>query len=166
MADKDNVYVHRLYKVKCDQGTMSNYLNVKTDHGVVWMAPPNQENNQYHEDKLALMNACDYEPKENVVHLGRCNSPTNMGNLVDKEELIMGCLLYAAMGPVAAVGILGLKHLLGCGGCKCEPIISDAWDGVDESMLIDGVPSITEGSCLFCRNGGTITIEPVEQEQG
>lgn len=149
----ENVYVHRLYRAKCDCGTMSNYLNVKTDHGSVWMAQC--EDGGTYDSKQPFMNACDFVPKENVIHFGRCNSDSNMGNIIDKEEIIMNALI-----PGSAV----LKHLMGCDGCKCKPIISDAWSEVDDSFLINGVPIITEDSRLYCRNGGVITIEPVEGE--
>lgn len=149
----DNVYIHRLYKAKCDCGTMSNYLNVVKDHGTVWMAAC--EPGATHDDKWAFMNACDFVPKENVIHFGRCNSKANMGNHMDKEEFIMNILL-----PGSAI----LKELMGCGGCKCQPIVSDAWGNVDDTVLVNGVPILTEKSRLYCRNGGTITIEPVDTE--
>ncbi len=154
----DSNYVYRLYKAKCDCGTMSNYLNVVEDHGFAWKAVC--EDTEYVESVRPYMNATDFVPKENITHFGRCNSETNKGNIYDKEEIIM-CLL----GPITALAVL-IKNQTGCAGCKCKPIVSDAWGDVDDQILVNGVPIITEKSKLYCRNGGVITIEPVDGGEG
>ncbi|MBQ3164393.1 MAG: DUF4280 domain-containing protein [Lachnospiraceae bacterium] len=153
MGEENKVYTCRLAKAKCDKGTMSNYLNVKTDHGIVWekTCDPGKTN----DDKQPFMNACDYKEGDNVVHFGRCNSDTNPGNKVDLEEILFG--------PVVTLA----KDLIGCGGCKCKPILIDVWENVDKTHLVGGVPALTQESTLYCRNGGTITImtqEEVEAE--
>ena len=150
---EEKIYVHRLYKAVCDQGTMSNYLNVVEDHGVVWMA--NCDPGDTYDNVQPLMNACDYVPKENVIHFGRCNSKTNMGNILDKEELLVSMLMPGSMV---------LKKLMGCSGCKCKPIVTECWEVEDKKVLVNGVPILTEKSRLYCRNGGVITIEPVEKK--
>ena len=152
MAEKP--YVRRLYRAECDCGTMSNYLNVKTDHGSAWLAQC--DNNETQDSKQPFMNACDNVPKENVIHFGRCNSKTNMGNVIDKEEIIMNCLIP---------GSFLLKKLMGCDGCKCKPIVSECWSEVYDGLLINGVPILTEDSRLYCRNGGVITIVPYDREE-
>ncbi|MCI7791969.1 MAG: DUF4280 domain-containing protein [Lachnospiraceae bacterium] len=152
MGEENKVYVCRLAKAKCDKGTMSNYLNVKIDHGIVWekSCDPGKTN----DDKQPFMNACDYKEGDNVVHFGRCNSDTNPGNKVDLEEIVIGA---------AAAPLVMAKELLGCGGCKCKPILTDVWENVDKTHLIGGVPALTQESTLYCRNGGTITIMTQEE---
>ena len=154
----DSNYVFRFYRAKCDCGSMSNYLNVLNDHGFVWkMLEAEKDDTDYVESARPYMNATDFVVKESVTHFGRCSSEVNKGNIFDKVEFIMGLLLP---------GSTLLKKAMGCDGCKCKPIISDAWGEVDKEILVNGVPIITEKSKLYCRNGGVITIEPVESDQG
>lgn len=152
--EEKKVYACRLEKARCDKGTMSNYLNVKTDHGIVWEIA--REAGNTNDDKRPIMNACDYKEGENIVHFGRCNSVMNPGNMFDLEERVIG----SVAAPAVAV-----KELMGCGGCKCKPILINVWENVDKTHLVGGVPVITRNSTLYCRNGGTITIMTEEEEK-
>lgn len=151
MGEENKIYTCRLAKARCDKGTMSNYLNVKTDHGIVW--EKNCDAGKTCDDKQPFMNACDYKEGDNVVHFGRCNSDTNPGNMFDMEEAIIG----------AIPGVNLVKNLIGCGGCKCKPILIEVWENVDKTHLVGGVPALTQDSTLYCRNGGTITIMTQEE---
>lgn len=152
MADK-KVYVSRLYKAKCNMGTMENYLNLKQDHGIAWITQ--NEPGKTYDNIQPLLTACDYKAEENVIHFGRCESNDNPGNVFDFEEFVVGTLMP---------GSLLLKELMGCGGCKCKPLITDVWSAVDDTHLVNGVPILTEDSKLYCRNGGVIEICPANTE--
>lgn len=146
-------YVCRLRKAKCDCGTMENYLNVEKDHGIVW--EKECDPGEAWENKQPFMNANDMEPKKNIIHFGRCNSDSNPGNEFDLEEAVMGVLL-----PGSTI----IKNLIGCGGCKCKPVIVQAWQLGADSHLVEGAPCLTDESTVFCRNGGFIEIVEVEEE--
>lgn len=145
MSEKS--YVTRLRKAKCNLGTMENYLNVKTDHGIIW--EKSCDPGDACDNLQPFMNANDMQPDDNIVHFGRCNSSENPGNKFDMEELIIGSMIP---------GSTLIKHLIGCGGCKCRPMTLKCWVNVDDAHMIEGAPSLTDDSVLFCRYGGIITI--------
>ena len=61
MSD-DLQYITRLMRIRCDKGTMDNYINVDRDHGVLAGG-----------DLQALLNANDHT-KKNIIHCGNCES--------------------------------------------------------------------------------------------
>lgn len=62
-------YITRLCEGQCTMGTMKNYLNLPTDHGII-----------FNDEDHPLMNANDHMPNQHVIHFGRCSSPLNPGN--------------------------------------------------------------------------------------
>lgn len=146
MGEK-KIYGHRLIKAKCSMGTMENWINVKTDHGIVWETGGDPK--EYCADKQPLINAGDFKEGDNIPHFGRCNSDENPGNIFDAEELLMSVLV-----PGSTI----LKSLMGCGGCKCKPILINTWENADNAHLVGGVPALTKDSHLYCRNGGVIKL--------
>lgn len=151
MSTGKDQYVTRLMKAKCSCGSMSNYLNIPKDHGVIFSSPDSP-----------ILNANDHEPDKNIVHFGRCNSSKNPTNQLDDALSVLG---------IFCPGIIGskmLKKLMGCEGCKCKPKTITPWNNVKDGYSTDGAPAITTESTLTCYYGGTIEIEieqPAEGEQ-
>lgn len=141
MAVGKEQYVYRLMKAKCSCGSkdFSQFLNVKTDHGVV-----------FNDKEYPLMNANDHVSGENIYSFGRCKSICN------PDARSMGSVL---LGPV--LGWVGAITI----GCKCQPLTPFPWVQVDEDYYIDGAPALTINSVLHCANGGEITITLEAQEQ-
>ncbi len=133
-------YVNRLMKVKCSCGNkdFAQFLNVKTDHGVIFADP-----------EYPLMNANDHVSGENIYTFGRCKSLCNPH----------GRLGSALLGPV--FGTLAKATL----GCKCEPLTPFPWVQVNEEYYIDGAPALMINSVLHCAYGGEITITLEAEEQ-
>lgn len=154
MSEK-KIYGYRLIKAKCSMGTMENWVNIKDDHGIVWETGADPQN--FCADKQPLINAADFKEGDNIPHFGRCNSEENPGNKFDLEEAFVGALI-----PGSTI----IKELIGCGGCKCKPIIIDPWEGGDKRHLVGGVPALTKESRLYCRNGGYIflVVEETKEE--
>ncbi len=133
-------YVYRTMKAKCSCGDkkFSQYLNLKTDHGVV-----------FNDKEYPLMNANDHVSGENIFTFGRCKSLCNPHGR-------LGCALLGPLfGPLAKMTI----------GCKCEPLTPFPWVQVDEDYYIDGAPALMVNSVLHCAYGGEITITLEDPEQ-
>ena len=80
-------YVIRTMKAKCDQGTMENYLNVDTGHGVLYEGQP-------------VLNANDHIENVNLTPFGDCKSKAIY--LEAQKEILsqMGGGLIPALGAV------------------------------------------------------------------
>lgn len=141
----DTKYVTRLALGQCSMGTMTNYLNLPEDHGVI-------KNDMDH----PLMNANDHEPGKHVIHFGRCNSQANPGNSFNLGSALLGSLLP---------GSTLIKNLIGCGGCKCTPMTFMPWVEKQKEHLLEGAPALTVDSKLMCFYGGEITILPPEDAE-
>lgn len=143
----DEKYVTRLVLAKCSMGTMTNYLNLPMDHGIL-----------FNDADHPIMNANDHEGGDgkNVVHFGRCNSKTNPGNQFNLGNAIMGLLMP---------GSLILKKLLGCSGCKCCPMTLQPWIENKKNHMVEGAPCLTDKSTLVCYYGGIISILPPEEAE-
>jgi hypothetical protein len=133
-------YVTRLRMAKCSMGTMTNYLNLPKDHGVIFT-----------NEEFPIMNSNDHVPEQHVIHFGRCNSNKNIENVASAVKTILNPFLW---------GSTILKKVTGVGGCKCNPKTFQPWIQDKEDYLIDGAPAITENSQLVCYYGGIITVEP------
>lgn len=133
-------YVTRLVKVECSMGSMKNPLNVTKDHGVVW---------EQESVMLPIMNANDHTSGENVIHFGRCKSDKNPGNSFSLESMVMSVLI-----PGSSL----LKSLMGCDGCKCEPMTLTPWVNTSTKHMVEGAPGIISESKLTCYYGGIISI--------
>lgn len=137
MASGKEQYVCRLMKAKCSCGDQkfSQYLNLKTDHGVL-----------FNDSDHPLMNANDHVSGENIYTFGRCKSLSN------PHSAMGGNIVGSILGPLGGMAARGLF------GCKCEPLTPFPWVQVDEDYYIDGAPALTINSVLHCAYGGEITI--------
>lgn len=142
-------YLRRLIKVECEYGNMANYLNVETDHGVIWYSV--DENGDVN-NELPFMNANDHEGDVNLMCFGRCHSEENKVCGGDRAFHIGS--LMDALGT--AVGL--------CDGYKCTPYCSQPWFNTKDNVILDGAPAITSDSIVTCYYGGHIKIEQVKQE--
>ena len=133
------IYVTRMMKAKCTCGSMSNYLNLPKDHGII------QADNDH-----PLMNANDHIADENIVHFGRCSSKMNPENIAN------GIASFVAPGLSL---INSVKKLVGCEGCKCRPKTVLPWVITNDDYIIDGAPVLTKDSTLPCFYGGIISID-------
>lgn len=137
-------YVYRLMKVKCSCGSkdFTQFLNLKTDHGIV-----------FNDKEYPLMNANDHVQEENIYTFGRCKSVCNPNGRT-MGKLLGGSVLGPLLGCISAITI----------GCKCQPLTPFSWIGTDDDYFIDGAPALTVNSVLHCAYGGEITIT-LEAEQ-
>lgn len=144
---KEN-YSRRMIVVKCSYGTQENYLNVKTDHGIIC-----RKIGQGADSELCpFMNANDHIAGENIIHFGRCISPYNKIFALESKRI-------GQIGDVVdGIGIaLGLNE-----GYMCEPQTDIAWKKVSDKTFIEGVPAITDASELTCYYGGIIRVSEVQ----
>ncbi|MFI3172760.1 MAG: PAAR-like protein [Eubacteriales bacterium] len=138
-------YVYRLMCARCDCGTMDNYLNIKKDHGIL-----------VNEDMQPILNANDHT-NDNVIHFGDCNSDCN-------PELYLRKGLFTMLGGPTGFLLGEALDKLGVMSIKCKPQTPNPWEFTDETHMIDGAPAITLQSELSCKNGGTITIAPLNAD--
>lgn len=143
-------YVTRLVTVECSYGTTFNYLNVKTDHGVIWYGVDEEGNVS---EERPLMNANDHEGDVNILCFGRCKSPSNKIFGGDRSFHI-GSLMDALGTAIGA-----------CEGYKCTPYCSRSWAKVVNNVLLDGAPAITSESYVTCYYGGKIKVKIDTQEE-
>lgn len=141
-SQDDEIYVHRLMKASCSCGSMDNYLNIKTDHGVL-----------AGEDQQPLMNANDHIAGENVIHFGNCNSNKN------PERVFRTLLVGSLLGPLTSV-ILAKTGIM---SFKCTPKTDEVWEETNENNILEGAPALLTKSCLTCRYGGVIIIVPEDE---
>ncbi len=137
-------YLRRLIKVKCEYGNMANYLNVETDHGVIWyMVDENGNVNQ----ELPFMNANDHEGDVNLMCFGRCSAPSNK-IFGGKRDFQIGSIMDGLTG-----------------GYMCTPYCSQPWVTSNAKNILDGAPAIAVDSSVTCYYGGVIRFyeEPVEE---
>ncbi len=152
-------YITRLMKMECDKGTVKNYINVDTDHGV--LAGGN-------DDAQPVMNANDHTSKH-VIHFGKCKSESN------PERAFRELLVKALLGPAGAFltgPMLDKLEELGILTYQCKPNTPQPWIDTNKDCIIEGAPALTMDSQLACRYGGCITFAPLdtvdvnEQEAG
>ncbi len=145
-------YVTRLVTVECSYGTTFNYLNVETDHGVIWYGLDEEGNVS---EERPLMNANDHKGDVNILCFGRCKSPSNKVFGGDRDFHI-GSLMDALGSAIGA-----------CEGYKCTPYCSRSWAQVVNNVLLDGAPAITSDSNVTCYYGGEIKVKiQTEEESG
>ena len=99
----ENGYVHRLMRIRCSHGSIDNYINIPTDHGV--MAG---------EDQQPLLNANDHIAGQNVIHFGKCDSDENPERVFRKAlvgSLLGGPLLGGLVSDVLEkTGIMSFDY--------------------------------------------------------
>lgn len=145
MGNDDPKYITRLMKMECDKGTVRNYINVGTDHGVLAGGPC---------DAQPVMNANDHTSK-NIIHLGKCKSELN------PERKFRELIVKALMGPAGAFltgPMLDKLEEMGILTYQCRPNTPNPWLETNEDCLLEGAPALTMNSQLACRYGGTITF--------
>lgn len=143
----DNKYVHRLMRARCSCGSMDNYLNIETDHGVL-----------AGEDQEPLMNANDHIAGVNVIHFGNCNSDENPER-VFRKNLVGGLLGGGLLGGLVSDAL----EDIGIMSFKCTPKTDEVWEQTNDRNILDGAPALLMGSCLTCRYGGSITLVPEDE---
>lgn len=138
-GDNEPRYITRLMKMECSMGTVKNYINVGTDHGV--LAGGNC-------DAQPVMNANDHTSK-NVIHFGNCNSEKNPERSFRKGlvALLTGAGGYILMKQLEKMGVITYK---------CKPNTPRPWINANEDCIIEGAPALTMQSQLACRYGGEI----------
>ena len=147
MSD-DLQYITRLMRIRCDKGTMDNYINVDRDHGVLAGG-----------DLQPVLNANDHT-KKNIIHCGNCESEEN------PERMFRKGLVAGLMGPVgflAAGSVTDLLEDVGIMTCKCKPNTPQPWIFTNEDNILEGAPALTMKSKLACRYGGVISFVPLNE---
>lgn len=145
---EDPKYITRLMRIRCDKGTMDNYINIETDHGVVAGA-----------DQQPVLNANDHTDK-NIIHCGNCESDEN------PERMFRKAAVSALMGPAGFFigdAVTDLLEDVGIMTCKCRPNTPVPWIFTNESNVLDGAPALTMDSKVACRYGGVIEFVPLEE---
>lgn len=145
--ENKNNYVHRLMRIRCNHGSMDNYINIEQDHGVL-----------AGEEQQPLMNANDHIAGVNVIHFGNCNSDENPERMFRKS--LVGTLLG---GPVLGGLVSNVLEDIGIMSFKCTPKTDEVWEQTNDRNILDGAPALLMGSCLTCRYGGTIEFVPLDQ---
>lgn len=138
----DQKYVTRLMRAYCTSGSMSNYLNIDWDHGILVGA-----------DLQPLMNANDHVAGRHVIHFGNCGSDQN------PERMFRKALVGGFLGGVVA----DFLEDVGIMACKCKPNTPNPWEFVNEKSIVEGAPALMFGSVLTCRYGGCIKLLPEDQ---
>lgn len=144
----DPKYITRLMRIRCSKGTMDNYINVGTDHGVLAGA-----------DQQPVLNANDHT-KENLIHCGNCESDANPERMLKKK------LVASLMGPAGLVAgdmLTAAMEKLGIMPCKCKPNTPLPWIFTNENNILEGAPALTMDSKIACRYGGVIEFVPLNE---
>ncbi|MGN0304666.1 MAG: PAAR-like protein [Lachnospiraceae bacterium] len=147
MAD-DPKYITRLMRIRCSKGTMDNYINVGTDHGV--LAGP---------DLLPVLNANDHT-EENIIHCGNCESDEN------PERMFRKALVSSSMGVIGLLAgdmVTDFLEDVGIMTCKCKPNTPVPWLFTNEHNILEGAPALTMNSKVACRYGGIIEFVPLDE---
>lgn len=143
----ENGYVHRLMRIRCSHGSIDNYINIPTDHGV--MAG---------EDQQPLLNANDHIAGQNIIHFGKCDSDENPERVFRKA--LVGSLLG---GPLLGGLVSDVLEKTGIMSFDCKPKTDEVWEETNDRNILDGAPALLMKSCLTCRYGGIITLVPLDE---
>ncbi len=155
--DVGKKYVVYGMRLKCDQGTMENYLSTDVGHGIVYQGQP-------------AMNANDHEQGIHLTHFGDCNSKKVFEEAKkeadEKYKAEEGDGFFTKAGKwlaknatKAAVGIRANFM-----SNKCELVTPLPWIFTSEDHMIDGAPALLMESLCPCALGGVISIVPVVEE--
>ena len=144
-------YITRLMLIQCDKGTMSNYINVGQDHGV--LAGGNY-------DGQPVLNANDHTDK-NIMSFGNCKSEMHPERGF-RETLVKALIDINGTMIMIKDEIIDVMENLGIMAYKCKPNTPTPWTDCNEHCILDGAPALTMHSQLTCRYEGTITFVPIE----
>lgn len=150
MSEGKKYIVHGV-KAECNEGTMQNYINTDTGHGVLYQGQP-------------LLNANDHMPKVNLTHFGDCNSKKiyekAKEQVDEKYKAEEGDGFFSKAGKfiakTASKTVLDVKETFGIHKCELDTPIP--WMFCNSEHMIDGAPALTEDSQCPCRYGGIIRI--------
>ncbi len=150
-------YVVYGMRLKCDQGTMENYLSTDVGHGVVYQGQP-------------VMNANDHEQGIHLTHFGDCNSKKVFEEAKkeadEKYKAEEGDGFFTKAGKWlaknATKAAVNIKANLMSN--KCEMVTPLPWLFTSEDHTIDGAPALLMESLCPCALGGVISIVPVVEE--
>lgn len=150
MSEGKKYIVHGV-KAECNEGTMQNYINTDTGHGVLYQGQP-------------LLNANDHLPKVNFTHFGDCNSKKiyekAKEQVDEKYKAEEGDGFFSKAGKfiakTASKTVLDVKETFGIHKCELDTPIP--WMFCNSEHMIDGAPALTEDSQCPCRYGGIIRI--------
>lgn len=148
MSD-DLQYITRLMRIRCDKGTMDNYINVDRDHGVLAGG-----------DLQPVLNANDHT-KKNIIHCGKCRSDGNPERMIRKDMVISGLTISGAF--LFAESLADFLEDTGIITCKCRPNTPRPWIFTNEDNILEGAPALTMKSKLACRYGGVISFVPLDE---
>lgn len=144
-------YITRLMLIQCDKGTMSNYINVGQDHGV--LAGENY-------DGQPVLNANDHTDK-NIMSFGNCKSEMHPERGF-RETLVKAFININGTMIMMKDEIIDIMENLGIMAYKCKPNTPTPWTDCNEHCILDGAPALTIQSQLTCRYEGTITFVPIK----
>lgn len=154
-AINENGYVHRLMRIRCTHGSIDNYINLPTDHGVL-----------AGEDQEPLLNANDHLAGKHIIHFGKCDSDENPERMF-RKGLVGGLLGGLVGGPLAGALVGGLMsdalEKLGIMSFDCKPKTDEVWEETNDRNILEGAPAVLMKSCLTCRYGGIITLVPLDE---
>lgn len=147
MSD-DLQYITRLMRIRCDKGTMDNYINVDRDHGVLAGG-----------ELQPVLNANDHTEK-NIIHCGNCESDENPERML-RKWLVAGDM--GSLGFLMADSVTALLEDVGIMTFKCKPNTPHPWIFTNEDNILEGAPALTMKSKLACRYGGVISFVPLNE---
>ena len=148
MSD-DLQYITRLMRIRCDKGTMDNYINVDRDHGVLAGG-----------DMQPVLNANDHT-KKNIIHCGKCKSDGNPERMIRKDMVISGLTISGAF--LSTDSLAEFLEDTGIITCNCKPNTPRPWIFTNEDNILEGAPALTMKSKLACRYGGVISFVPLDE---
>lgn len=156
MADGEKYVVHGM-RAKCSEGSMDNYINTDTGHGVVYQGQP-------------VLNANDHAKDVNLTHFGDCKSKLIFEEAKkqadEKYKAEEGDGFFSKIGKGIAKTVtkaaLDIKGIFGCNKCNLETPLP--WIFASRDHMIDGAPALTVESQCACKFGGIISIVPQPEE--
>lgn len=156
MADDQKYVVHGM-RVKCSEGSMENYINTDTGHGVVYQGQP-------------VLNANDHAKDVNLTHFGDCKSKLIFEEAKkqadEKYKAEEGEGFFSKIGKAIAKTVtkatLDIKATFASNKCELETPLP--WIFTSRDHMIDGAPALTIESQCACKFGGIITVVPQEEE--
>lgn len=155
--DEGKKYVVYGMRLKCDQGTMENYLSTDVGHGIVYQGQP-------------VMNANDHEKGIHLTHFGDCNSKKVFEEAKkeadEKYKAEEGDGFFEKAGKWLAKNVTkaAVDFKATFMSNKCELVTPLPWLFPSEDHTIDGAPALMMESLCPCALGGVISIVPVVEE--
>lgn len=155
--DEGKKYVVYGMRLRCNQGSMENYLSTNVGHGVVYQGQP-------------VMNANDHQKGIHLTHFGDCSSKAVFEEAKreadEKYKAEEGDGFFTKAGKWLAKNVtkaaVDVKATFMSN--KCELVTPLPWLFTSEDHTIDGAPALMMESLCPCALGGVISIVPVVEE--